>query len=356
MTTEQELEPLSPVAAAAFWDDALREEDPEHYANKVYAQVVPDPEANLTWLQYWFFYDYNPAGSDNHHLGEHEGDWEMSQFAIEGLPEDGLYGESQSPLALAPDPQYVAAAQHTGGHTCPWSKVQKVFDIPVLYSAFNSHATYFGPLDNGVAFWEDEVSGEGPTIRPEVVPISETEGWVQWPGWWGASEAGLDPFESDSPHGPAYVEEHPQWADPTGWAEGLGEDESCGVSERPGAARGMAPESLAPKSSVSLETKAQVQDDLVQVTYKVGYHSGVRPVGVRILVERPGRERLPIPTYGYLSKKMNSQRGQKTLPLPAGKGAVRVRVVLFGPSVEDLAENRMSVTTGNVRPLLRAAR
>jgi hypothetical protein len=207
---------------------ALRTAEPSVYADKDYARVVADAGSEQTWLQYWFFYYHNPSPPGALGFGEHQGDWEMAQFAVGGLPSTGLTGEHASPLGPGPDPEYIAAAEHTYGRTCPWENVMlNENDVPLLYPAVDSHATYFGPYE-GEKGVDDSVSGEGEPVRPEAIPFSETEGWVQWPGFWGGTEP-KHPLEVEdsSPHGPADVSQHEQWSDPTAWASGLEEGGGC---------------------------------------------------------------------------------------------------------------------------------
>jgi hypothetical protein len=203
----------------------LREEDFSLYANKTYARAVSVPLADRTWLQYWFFYYHNPSPPGALGFGEHQGDWEIVQFQVKGLPESGLEGEP-SLLGPGPEPESAAAAEHSDGALCAWGDVEKTeAGVPVFYPAVDSHATYFGPYED--EFYGDEVTGEGEPLRPSAVPISESEGWVQWQGVWGDTEPGEIPkIESGSPHGPA-TPEHEQWSAPTAWAEGLEEGGGC---------------------------------------------------------------------------------------------------------------------------------
>jgi hypothetical protein len=71
--------------------------------------------------------------------------------------------------------------------------------------------------------------GLGRPTHGELVVMSESDGWVQWPGRWGGTmPSGEFPLlEDSSPHGPAYASEHEQWFEPTAWAEGLETGGGC---------------------------------------------------------------------------------------------------------------------------------
>ena len=217
--------------AASSIDLTMREENPQEYADKDYGQVVADPEADLTWVQYWFFYYHNPSPPGAAGFGEHQGDWEMAQFAFSGTPESGLKGSQPSVLGPGPDPGLVAAAEHRYGRVCPWEGITvNAAGVPVLYPALDSHATYFGAYPGEMAI-DDSVTGEGEAVRPEVIPVSLSNGWLDWPGLWGETrpEYAANEGEEPSPHGPAFISEHPQWNDPSGWAAPLSAGGGCGV-------------------------------------------------------------------------------------------------------------------------------
>ena len=93
------------------------------YADRVYGRAVVS--GGRTWLQYWFFYYYNPQNVLG--FGVHEGDWEFVQV---GLNADGA-------------PDVATYAQHSGGEQCAWSRVVKSGEAPVVYVALASHASYF---------------------------------------------------------------------------------------------------------------------------------------------------------------------------------------------------------------------
>jgi hypothetical protein len=208
---------LSAKEAGEFIVGELVGAYPGKYDHRVYADVASDPYLEQTYLQYWFFYYENLPIFEN--FDSHEGDWEMAQFEIDGLPSTGLLG-GESGLGPGPTPRYATAAEHSYGARCGWEELNKEHGVPVLYPAQYSHATYFGPGEfetegPGVS---DVVTGEGEHLRAQVVPISEADGWVQWPGRWGGTSPELpwplSEGEGISPPGPIG---HGQWSEPTAW-------------------------------------------------------------------------------------------------------------------------------------------
>ena len=213
---------------AQFIVEGLGFLDPEKYLSKVYARVVADPTSEVTWLQYWFFYYDNPPIPGAEEFGQHEGDWEMAQFEIAGLPLTGLNGE-ESEVGAGPHPFHAAAAEHNGGSTCGWEELSTLEDRPVLYAGADSHATYFAggeyptefpPLNEFLTENLEEVE----IVEPQVVSVSEADGWVQWPGHWGGTQPGEVPGEDESPTGPI---DHEQWSKPTEWDATLSPGGGC---------------------------------------------------------------------------------------------------------------------------------
>jgi len=86
------------TATQAFQADAA-------YLDWAYGRVVRG--GVLTWLQYWFFYYYNPHALLG--LARHEGDWEMVQV---GLGSDL-------------EPRAVTFAQHTFGQGLDWDETER---------------------------------------------------------------------------------------------------------------------------------------------------------------------------------------------------------------------------------------
>ena len=93
---------------------------------------------------------------------------------------------------------------------------------PRIYVANGSHAGYFRPGTRD-RMWpdpNDEARGDGVTVVPEVVPVTEdAPAWMAYDGRWGATRAGFVPGEMDSPRGPAFQPQG-RWSDPAAWAAG----------------------------------------------------------------------------------------------------------------------------------------
>jgi hypothetical protein len=175
---------------------ALRTEQRERYANRMYGRAKEDSDGRL-WLQYWFFYfynDYNLAGN----FGLHEGDWEMVQLRVH---------EEQPDLAVY--------AQHTHAEKATWDQVEKAPDAPdtpLVYVARGSHASYFTDGYHETEAWYDLADGKRhtPELTLEVVGDAEPA-WVSWPGRWGDTKPRIKDLEQPSPDGPC---RHKQWKDP----------------------------------------------------------------------------------------------------------------------------------------------
>jgi hypothetical protein len=163
--------------------------------DKLVGRVCRD--GDITWLQYWFFYYYNPfAVIDNH-----EGDWELVQI---GLDADGM-------------PTLVTCAQHRHCQEWRWDALVHTapagdVEVPIVFPALGSHATYFraGAHWWGAINWPDRHNGGTPAerVRPDVIPIVDTTPWILWPGRWGGS--------SHSPKAPRC--QGAQWDSPTSWS------------------------------------------------------------------------------------------------------------------------------------------
>jgi hypothetical protein len=178
-------------------DDAREMESRTGYPYQVYGRVAHGNDGKL-WLQYWFFYYFNPDPFGI--VGPvHEGDWEMIQVGLDS--------------ELTPD--VAVYAQHGGGQQCDWADVQQVGDNPVVYVAESSHASYFGPDRIPLSEFFDDADGLGEELlSPNLEQIhAEDPGWVAWPGTWGDSD--------DSPEGPRF--QGTKWDDPSDWADGLDE-------------------------------------------------------------------------------------------------------------------------------------
>jgi hypothetical protein len=152
--------------------------------NRVYGRVAS--EDGETWLQYWFFYAYNPQDRGIVATGRHEGDWELTQLRLgdDGTPAEAVF------------------AQHSWAERCPWTEIETAGpadEAPVIYIANGSHAAYTAPGTHDRPFPDpnDEADGAGAVVRPILTPIDETDpAWVAYSGRWGDSEAGWVPGES----------------------------------------------------------------------------------------------------------------------------------------------------------------
>jgi hypothetical protein len=89
----------------------------------VYYHVTHYDDQDQYAVQYWFLYLFN------YRLNEHESDWEQITLRLDAdkRPIDVFY------------------SAHAGGHTRPWTGVEKVGDHPVAYPGLGSHANYFVP-------------------------------------------------------------------------------------------------------------------------------------------------------------------------------------------------------------------
>ena len=165
------------------------------YVDRAYGRVVRGGE--LTWLQYWFFYYYNPHALLG--FARHEGDWEMVQVGL---------GSDQEPRA-------VTFAQHTFGQGLDWDETERHPGPdgahPVVYVAPLSNASYpeggTFPYLGGV----DHPRGDGDEVLPAV---DEFGPWVDWPGRWGNSAGVLGGrLGGASPESPGR-QGRQRWSDP----------------------------------------------------------------------------------------------------------------------------------------------
>jgi hypothetical protein len=177
--------------------DGRRMEGEERYAGRLYGQVVRD--GGKTWLQYWFWFYYNPKNLFG--FGRHEGDWEMVQIE---LGADGT-------------PTFAAYAQHTSGEIRNFDRSEVEVERrddgfhPVVYVASLSHASYFSagthPYPSGI----DHAYGDGPS---ELLPVELPERWVKWPGYWGSSAHVIAGRLGNGPQSPA---RQGNWKNPAGF-------------------------------------------------------------------------------------------------------------------------------------------
>jgi hypothetical protein len=178
-------------AAARFQDDSA-------YAERVYGRVV---QGRRTWLQYWFFYYYNPHALLG--IARHEGDWEMVQV---GLSDEG-------------EPEVATFAQHTFGQALLWDDVLQHpppdGPRPVVFVAPLSNASYPEPGTFPYLGGIDHPSEAGEPVTPVLEEFGD---WVDWPGLWGGSRGVLGGrLGGRSPESPAG--QRLRWEDPDGFHE-----------------------------------------------------------------------------------------------------------------------------------------
>ena len=163
-----------------------------------YGRAAGLPDGTV-WLQYWLFSYHNP-----HHLvGTHQGDWELIQLKVDPArpPEQGgllaatCFQHGDQDGREGDD----LAALLDGDGTLPFT------------IARGSHASYF---DFEYVHFGDELQADAPAERPALVPVDETAGWVNWPGYWGKSRVMDHPR---SPRGPMMC--RAEWFDPQGQHE-----------------------------------------------------------------------------------------------------------------------------------------
>jgi hypothetical protein len=155
------------------------------YADRVYGRVAVSQ--GRTWLQYWFFYYFNPQSVFG--IGAHEGDWEYVQF---GLDAEGR-------------PEIATFAQHGQGEACAWGAVQRTAaGAPVVYPARESHASYYTAGNNPRGSLPDDSHfGRGYQVRPALDVVSEATPWLAWRGRWGGTSGS-----------PAAPRRQTMWVDP----------------------------------------------------------------------------------------------------------------------------------------------
>ena len=120
---------------------------------------------DLTWVQYWLWYLYNPKKVLV--TGNHEGDWEFVQV--------GYAGEH---------PVCMTTSQHHSGGARMWWEVERSDGRPVVYVALGSHANYFTPVSQIPEIGDD---GDGNGARLESLEWRDFGAWANWPGQWGNS-------------------------------------------------------------------------------------------------------------------------------------------------------------------------
>lgn len=202
--------------------DAWRLQSDERYADRIYGRVYYGMDGSgrkIAWLQYWFFYYYNNYKGVRLgvRLGQHEGDWEMIQIALD----------------VNAHPVSAVYAQHDGGSQCEWAggEIEKSglnHERPVVYVALGSHASYFHAgrhrLHAPIAY--DYADGLVERPDPQLVIITENSpGWINWPGHWGGTTKPLliQGAYADSPRGPKFQPDN-KWNSPQAFSSGVAFD------------------------------------------------------------------------------------------------------------------------------------
>lgn len=124
----------------------------------------------LVWHQFWTWWLYNPKKYAGY--GEHEGDWEMVQVAVD--------------LTSAENPVLMTCAQHDGGEKREYWRVDLSepngsASRAVVYLARESHAAYFETHKDVT----DIADGKGQVLG--AIEWREFGPWANWPGQWGNS-------------------------------------------------------------------------------------------------------------------------------------------------------------------------
>jgi hypothetical protein len=180
----------------------------------VYAHVARDRRyPGKLAVEYWFYWTFNDF------TDKHESDWEMAQV--------DFYAATPR-QALKAGPYEVDLAQHAGGERSAWddSKLEKQGTHPVAHIATGSHAAYFqrarylGKGGSAIFGCEDtENSTARIPLRTVLLPntsiaANSPYAWLDFRGRWGQKEDGFN----NGPTGPV---DHPSWAHPIAWANGL---------------------------------------------------------------------------------------------------------------------------------------
>jgi hypothetical protein len=298
------------AAGRRYVEDARRMHGEAKYADRVYANVVREPNGP-TWLQYWFFYYYNDKNFFG--VGLHEGDWEMMQIR---LGTDG-------------NPNAATYAQHRAGEAFNWSDLEQADSpdgpVPVVYPGRGSHASFANPGTHWPMLplpQPDYADGKGPSIRPALEVISDDgPGWALWPGKWGSSEA--------SPTGPA---QKGQWHKPTAFHLECGGVTRGRVRKRP------RPAPVVPVPPDPKLTFSRVEDQLV-VRYEFPQKlspGAARPERLVVSVDTPDDD-LPPASHSFT---VRTRTGVFAHPLRLEDKRYVVRAVAY--SEDGVASNVVS--------------
>ena len=303
--------PFNEEEAAAFAAGQMHES--AAFGDEIYGRVVPG-RAGTTWLQYWFFYYYNPAVPFSAGFGAHEGDWEMVQIGLDQdlQPREAIY------------------AQHDSATRCDWEDVDINADgAPRVYVALNSHASYFRPGTYALpATAIDVVQGDADPVMPDATAFGPQR-WLDWPGRWGGTRAGggipviggdpAERAEQDSPEGPAFQGD--KWSAPDAWARSA--DFQC----IPDASASQTPTTSA-TLPVTLNLDAERQANRILVDYSAISGASV-PQNATVLITAARAAGGP-PVARAWGLLMATHAGEVQLRLPSGDdGPLVIRASAF---------------------------
>jgi len=256
------------------------------YADRAYGRVAVSQ--GRTWLQYWFFYYFNPQSLLG--IGAHEGDWEYVQYGldVEGRPEIATYG------------------QHGQGEACPWAAVERTAaGVPVVYPARESHASYYTAGNNPRGSLPDDSHfGRGYQVRPTLDVVSESTPWLAWRGRWGGTSGS-----------PAAPRRQTMWLDPARFhAEAAACTAAAGAQPAPAATAVPAPAVSVTAQGGSLRVQRSF-DALPTAPER-------RPVRVLVTATRAGRPDL----VSGAAFPVDTRDAVHLVDAPRGSGPVEVQV------------------------------
>lgn len=284
-----------------YESDAARMHADPFYANKIYGRVKQD-SSGRSWLQYWFWYYYNPWSVAG--FGAHEGDWEMIQLRLDanGAPDWATYSQHKDDDA----------------ESCPYYVLDKQVSWngdyhPVVYVARGSHASYVTPGSHylGWAFVYDNADGQGFSVRPSLEVITDTSPtWVKWEGQWGGSDS--------SPRGPR--EQGSKWSDPAAFDAQAGPCEALAGSAS-GATRRK--RRVGRRLAITPRIQAAAHEGSVAVEYSLVRRGRGRNAARQLMITVHPRKRGLLPTARRV--RLRQLHGRARLRLPLGDGPYKVR-------------------------------